>query len=98
MLASLLVKYNCVNMEPFPTVVLIVIINLLKVLSMLHLGWFLTYLCLVSLFLGRWENFPKCCQKFDDALIWHLVITKRLNVCKGESILSKEGRIAPTFG
>jgi len=37
---------------------------------------------LVPLFSGRWGNCPKFSPKFDGALIWWVVITKRLKMCK----------------
>jgi len=35
---------------------------------------------LVPLFLGRWGNCAKFCQKFDGAFIWHHVISKWLSI------------------
>ena len=35
---------------------------------------------LIPLLLSRWGNCPKFCRKFDDALIWQVVITKWLSI------------------
>ena len=44
----------------------------------------------VTLFWGRWENWPKFCQKIASALVWRVVVTKQLNVWKRENIISEE--------
>ena len=35
---------------------------------------------IVPLFLGRWGNCPEFCHKYDGAVIWRVVVFKRLNI------------------
>ena len=56
--------------------------------SLISRHWILRH---TPYFEGRWENVQNLAEKYDDALIWRVIMTKQLNLKKLENKLAQEG-------
>jgi len=45
----------------------------------------------IQSFWGKWENAQNRAEKYDGALIWRVIMTKRPNIWKPENKLEHEG-------